>query len=156
VNAEVNAEVNADVAASPIVSVLARIEVVLADLPCPAEDERWRGRVADEAALLFSLLKGCFDGAEPDGRDDPDPDGTALAAHVKGMMVRGVPLRSVQRFVRAAAAAAFAELWHRAGPGDATAVLRASRLLDRRRRVAERLLHHDRELPPAPRTMEVV
>jgi hypothetical protein len=147
----VNAELNADVAAPPIVSVLARIEVVLADLPCLGEDERWRGRVADEAALLFALLEGCFDGAEPD-----DPEDDALAAHLKGMMVRGVPLRPVQRFVRAAAAAAFAELWHRAGPGDATAVLRASRLLDRRRRVAERLLHHDRELPPAPRTMEVV
>ena len=101
--------------------------------------------------MLFALLEGCFDGAEPD-----DPDDDALTAHLKGMMVRGVPLRPVQRFVRAAAAAAFAELCHRAGPGDATAVLRASRLLDRRRRVAERLLHHDRELPPAPRTMEVV
>ena len=55
-----NAEVNAAVAASPIVSVLARIEVVLADLPCLGEDERWRGRVADEAALLFALLEGCF------------------------------------------------------------------------------------------------
>jgi hypothetical protein len=144
--------VNAKPAASPIASVLGRIEVDLADLPGVAGEERWRGRVADEAALLVELLHGCFDDAAPG-----DPDDSAITAHLRGMMARGVPLRPVQRFLRAAAAAAFAELWHRAAPGDAPAVLRASRLLEGRRRAADRLLHdHHLAPPPAPRTMEVV
>ena len=143
---------NAKPAAPPIPSVLGRIEADLTDLPGVAGEEHWRGRVADEAALLVALLQGCFDGAAPD-----DPDGGVLIAHLQGMMVRGVPVRPVQRFLQAAAAAAFAELWHRAGPGDATAVLRASRLLEGRRRATERLLHdHQLAPPPAPRTMEVV
>ena len=142
---------NAEQAASPIASVLGRIETGLADVPGSGDEMRWRGRVADEAALLVALLRGCFDGAAAS-----DPEHSALTTHLRGMMERGVPPRPVQRFLRAAAAAAFAELWQRAGPGDATAVLRASRILDGRCRAAERLLHDDHEFPPAPQTMEAV
>jgi hypothetical protein len=91
--------------------------------------------------------------------DAPHPEGVALAAHLHGMVERGVPLRPVQRFVRVAAAAAFAELWHRAGPGDATA-LPCGSLLARRREAVERLLLQAYEAAPAPvpapRALEVV
>jgi hypothetical protein len=135
---------------SPIVSVLGRIEVGLADLPVVAEEERWHRRFADEAALLIALLEGFFDCAAPE-----NPENGTLVAHLRAMMARGVPPRPVQRFLLAAAEAAFAELWHRAGPGDAGAVLRVSRLIEGRRSAAERLLHHH-VIPPAPRSMEVV
>jgi hypothetical protein len=148
-----------------VAAVLGRIEAGLADLPAAAGEEGWRGRVADEAALLLTLLRGCPPGEgrddcpRDDHRRDDDPcHEAALVAHLRGMLARGVPPQPVRRFLQVAAGAAFAELWQRAGPGDATALLRASRLIEGRRRAAERLLHHDHELPspPAPRTMEVV
>ena len=145
-----------------LAAVLPRIETDLADLP-GAGDGTWRGRVADEAALLLALLRAPDGGwLDPGSEVDVDePEDAALTAHVREMTARGVPPRAVQRFVRAAGAAVFAELWHRAGPGDATAVLRASRLLAARGRVAERVLQPDygsMSAAPAPstRTMEVV
>ena len=100
---------------------------------------------------FVAAVRGC---AAPPDQGDPDDtgEGDALAVHVQGMMARGVPPRPVRRFLRVATAAAFAELWHRAGPGDATALLHTSRLLDGRRRTADRLQLD----APAPRTMEVV
>jgi hypothetical protein len=144
-----------------LAAVLRRVEADLEDLP-GVEDGAWRGRAADEAVLLLALLRAPDDHApHPAGDADADhPEGVALAAHLHGMVERGVPLRPVQRFVRVAAAASFAELWHRAGPGDATALLRGSRLLARRREAAERLLLQAYQAAPAPvrspRAMEVV
>jgi hypothetical protein len=90
--------------------------------------------------------------------------GLMAAAHLRGMAARGVPLRSVRGFIRVAASAVFSELWHRAGPGDGTALLPTSRLLAARRDTAERLLREAYESTPehvpapdpAPRVMEVV
>jgi hypothetical protein len=141
-----------------VAAVLRRIESDLADLP-GGEDEAWQGRVADEATLLLALLHGAED-RRPDqdfwAEEATADDTVALLAHLRDMAGRGVSIRPVQRFVRAAAAAAFAELWHVAGPGDATALLRASRRLSRRRHILEDLLDQAYEPDPFPRAMEVV
>jgi hypothetical protein len=133
-----------------VAAVLRRIDVETTDLPCDG-DEAWRGRVVDEATLLLALLR-----AAPDAPEDTSDDTVVLVAHLRDMTGRGAPLRSVQRFVRAAAAATFAELWQAAGPGDATALLRASRRISRRQHILEHQLRQAYEPEPFPRAMEVV
>jgi transcription initiation factor TFIIIB Brf1 subunit/transcription initiation factor TFIIB len=90
------------------------------------------------------------DAAVPDSAED-----CALVAYLRAMTARGVPPRPVRCFLWAAAEAAFAQLRHRAGAGDATGALRVSRPIEGRRSAAERLLHHHL-IPPAPQSMEVV
>jgi hypothetical protein len=141
-----------------VAAVRRRVEADLAVLPGGA-DEAWRGRVADETTLLLALLQG-IEGDRPDpdaSADDAGPeDAAALIAQLRDMAGRGVPLRPVQRFVRAAAAAAFAEFWQVVGPGDATALLCASRRLSRRRHILERQLRRAYEPDLLPRALEVV
>jgi hypothetical protein len=117
-----------------VTAVLERIESDLPELRTAA----WRGRAADEAMLLFELRRRLELCEQNRGFDDADL--ARFAAHFATMARRGAPLRTVQRFCRAAIAHTFTELWSRAEPGDVTELLRLSRWLSRHNGPVERLL----------------
>jgi hypothetical protein len=126
-----------------LAEVLHRINVDYLDL-LEYEEKAWPGRAADETALLLALLCNCDDTSAA-----LDWNSAEVGALLNGMAARRVPLRPLRRFIAVAAAAAFTELWHRAGPGYADELLCRSRVLAQRREAVERTLIQAFDAVPA-------
>ncbi|WP_219419757.1 hypothetical protein, partial [Pseudonocardia nigra] len=123
----------------PVALVAAVLRRIAADLPDP-QPATWRGRAADEAVLLVELCRRAEVCSH--GGSDADPDVGQFAALFADMALRGAPLRAVRWFLRSAAAHVFAGLWDSSGAGDATLLLRVSRLLNRHRGALDQVLEH--------------